>query len=868
MLSRLTHWLNAFCVRNAILTVAFFSLLCLGAVWISTNRLGITTETDRLFADSLPWKQRISATEKLFPSEKDTLVAVINAKTPEEGQQTAHQLAEILRRQTALFTQVDEPAASPFYNRNAFLFVDTKTLGPLLDNIIAAQPFLGALAADPSARALFNNFGLIAKGIEHGQDIPESFEQSLAGLTYSLEQASHGHPEPLSWQNLVAGPLGDLGGQYRFVVTHPKRDFSSFEPSEAATRAMRTAINSLPAIQSGRAFGLITGEAKLSDEEFATVAEGMVWGLLLSLALVTLWLILAVRSVRLIIPILITLIFGLLLTTGFAALAVGTLNLISVAFAILFVGIAVDFAIQYGVRFRGQLDENGTSLSLQDALIQTGTESGPQIFVAALATAAGFLAFTPTSFVGVAQLGLIAGIGMMIAFFCTLTLLPALLVLFRARPTPEGRSFHFLAPLDNKIRKYRIPVLAVFGILGLVGLLLTTRLQFDSDPLHTKNARTEGMQALHLLESNPLTTPYNAQIMVPTWQAAQQQAIAFSKLSSVHDVLWLGALVPDDQKTKLALIEDAASILLPGLTVTQQAPAPTAQDLRDSAHAAVLQLDSIAPDKRPPVLKRLSRVLHRLAVAPDTTIMAMNDATTRFLPRELAQLRLALSAGPVTEADIPDSIRADYFTPDKQYRLIIHPRGKMSDPAVLHRFIKQITRINPDIIGPALEITESAHTITHAFTTAAICAVIAIMLILMLVLRRLLDSILVIIPLILSSLLTVILIICVPEPLNYANIIALPLLLGVGVSFNIYFVMNWRAGLTHPLASPTARAVFFSALTTGSAFGSLAASAHPGTASMGRLLLLSLGCTLLCSLIFIPALLPPHPPSPEKNPGN
>jgi predicted RND superfamily exporter protein len=110
-------------------------------------------------------------------------------------------------------------------------------------------------------------------------------------------------------------------------------------------------------------------------------------------------------------------------------------------------------------------------------------------------------------------------------------------------------------------------------------------------------------------------------------------------------------------------------------------------------------------------------------------------------------------------------------------------------------------------------------------------------------------------PLVLAALLTVILLVVVPMPLNYANIIVLPLLLGVGVSFNIYFVMNWRAGQSAILGSATARAVLFSALTTGTAFGSLALSRHPGTASMGWLLLTSLFFTLLASFVFLPALL-------------
>ena len=156
-----------------------------------------------------------------------------------------------------------------------------------------------------------------------------------------------------------------------------------------------------------------------------------------------------------------------------------------------------------------------------------------------------------------------------------------------------------------------------------------------------------------------------------------------------------------------------------------------------------------------------------------------------------------------------------------------------------------------------MTIVRSADTIVAAFRIAAVGALAAIALILLLALRRVRDAALVLAPLLLSSLLTVIAAVLLPLPLNFANIIALPLLLGVGVSFNVYFVMNWRAGRRMPLSSATARAVLFSALTTATAFGSLALSQHPGTASMGALLLLSLACTLLCTLTFLPALLGP-----------
>jgi predicted RND superfamily exporter protein len=209
----------------------------------------------------------------------------------------------------------------------------------------------------------------------------------------------------------------------------------------------------------------------------------------------------------------------------------------------------------------------------------------------------------------------------------------------------------------------------------------------------------------------------------------------------------------------------------------------------------------------------------------------------------------------VTISSIPTDFARDWMLPDGRARIQVNPKPEAQTPAGLHTFVQQVTAVAPDAGGSAVTITATADTIVGAFRQAAVYAVIAIALILLGLLRRVLDAALVMAPLLMSAALTLLIAVLLPLPLNFANIIALPLLLGVGVSFNIYFVMNWRAGQQRPLGSATARAILFSALTTGTAFGSLALSAHPGTASMGKLLLISLGCTLLASLVFIPALL-------------
>jgi predicted RND superfamily exporter protein len=193
--------------------------------------------------------------------------------------------------------------------------------------------------------------------------------------------------------------------------------------------------------------------------------------------------------------------------------------------------------------------------------------------------------------------------------------------------------------------------------------------------------------------------------------------------------------------------------------------------------------------------------------------------------------------------------------PDGRARVQVLSKAEARNSKGLAEFVAAVTAVAPDAGGPAVTIAATSATIVGAFRSAAIGALISIAIILYIALRRVLDMSLVLAPLLLSSLMTVLVIVLAGLMLNYANIIALPLLLGVGVSFNIYFVMNWRAGQISVLGSATARAILFSALTTGTAFGSLALSGHPGTASMGTLLLISLGCTLGASLVFIPALL-------------
>jgi len=859
MLTRLLVGLADFSRRNALAIVLACVVLAAFSTWMAMHGLGISTDTDQMFSKNLPWRQRAIQFNQNFPQFGDLLVAVIDARIPEEADATATALAAQLAADHAHFISVRRPDASPYLQKEGLLLLDTKQLSDLMDRTIDAQPFLGQLVADPTARGLFSALSLLGMGVTHGDVDLTPYLNPIRGFHQALADALAGHPQPLSWQTLLGGDLSDLAGKYRFVLVQPRQDYGALEPGGAATSVMRDDIAQLEFVKAGSARVRITGQVALADAQFASVAQGAVEGLIGSVVLITVWLFLAARTWRLIVPILGTLALGLSLTLLFATLAVGTLNLVSVAFGVLFVGIAVDFAIQFSVRYRERRFEFPDPA---EAMRQNARRVGGQILVAAAATSAGFLAFVPTSFIGVAELGLIAGFGMLIAFACTMTFLPAAITL--CRPPGEERlvGFAWAAPLDPLVARRRRPILVVAAVLAMLAAIVSPQLQFDSDPLDTQNPHTEPMETLRDLLNNPVTNPYSIDVLAPSVDAAEALAAKLKPLPTVSQVIDIGSFVPDDQQQKLAIIADAQSILAATLAPPVTPPAPlTSDQVRLAAKTALAQIDP-ALAKLPPdhPLAAIAGDLRQLQTASDAVAMATNAALTRFLPDELDRLRTAMSAEPVTLASIPPDLARDWLLPDGQARVQAMPKDLGQGSRGLSNFVQEVTQIAPNAGGPAVTIEATSGTIVGAFRDAAIYAVLAIAVILGIALRRLGDVALVLAPLILSALLTLLVAVLLPLPLNFANIIALPLLLGVGVSFNIYFVMNWRAGRRMLLGSATARAIVFSALTTGTAFGSLALSAHPGTRSMGDLLLISLACTLVASLVFIPALLASLPP--------
>ncbi|HEY4249975.1 MAG TPA: MMPL family transporter, partial [Roseomonas sp.] len=555
---------------------------------------------------------------------------------------------------------------------------------------------------------------------------------------------------------------------------------------------------------------------------------------------------LAVRSVRVTAAIMGATIVGLVITAGIGLAIIGRFNLISVAFIPLFVGLGVDFGIQFSLRYRAE------RLHLPD-LDQA---------LAAAAIAVGFFAFLPTAYIGVSELGMIAGIGMIIAFALCITLLPALLVLLHPRGGRSEMGFPLLAPVEALLRDRQRAVLGVAALVGIAAAALAPWARFDFNPLHLRSSTVESMVTLGDLMADPDRTPNTVSVLVPSPDQAPAMARRLQALPQVSHTVTLDSFIPDRQPEKLEAISDAAALLGPALDGVEPLSPPddAAQiaSLRDTA-AALQQAAGQGQDPAAVAARRLAGALDRLAAAPPARRAMVAAAVTAPLGTLLDQIRAMLDAGPVTRATLPPELVADWLTADGRARVEAYPRADARDDAELQRFSAAIQAIAPDATGTPISIKGAGDAIVAAFLQAAALSAIAIALLLALVLRRLRDVVLTMLPVLLSGVLTLASCVIFDLPLNFANIIALPLLLGIGVAFNIYFVMAWRAGETHLLQSSLTRAVVFSALTTATAFGALWLSSHPGTASMGRLLMISLGWELLVTLLIRPALLATPP---------
>jgi len=842
------------CTRFAASTVLIALIFAIAAGFYTARKFEINTDINTLISPDLDWRQRDIQFDDAFDRDR-TILAVVEGPTPELTNSASAALSQKLAGDTKHFESVQPLGSGEFFEKNGLLFLPAAEVARATNQFGSAAPLIEIMAGDPSLRGLTGALETGLAGIKRGQVKLDSTEQPFNLIAQTVENVLNNGSGTFSWRELVSDkPLTDTDRR-TFIEFKPILDFNALEPGKAATDAIRQAAIDLNLAGEYGARVRLTGPVPIANEEFATVADGAVVNGIGTVLVVLLILWMALHSVKIISAVFANLFIGLSITTAVGLMMVGSLNLLSIAFAVLFVGLGVDFGIQFSVRYRS---ERFKSNELQTALEKAAEYSAIPLSLAAMATAAGFLSFLPTDYKGVSELGQIAGVGMLVAFFSSITVLPALLSLLNPPGEKEPVGYAFLAPVDHFLERHRVIIIVGTLVVAVAGLPLLYFLRFDFNPINLRSPKVESIATFLDLRKDPNTGANAINVLTNSEADAKKIEARLSQLPEVLRVISLDSFVPEDQPEKLKLIAQGAKVLNPALNPESVDAPPSDAENVDALKGTVESLRRTAGDAKGPgalASRRLADALSRLADANETVRNKTQAIFVTPLQVVLDQLKNALQAKPVSLKTLPADLVSGWKTKAGLTRVEAQPRGDPNDNETLRKFAAAVLAAEPHAVGGPVSILKSGDTVVKAFIHAGIWALVVISFLLWLTLRRVTDVLLTLVPLLVAGAVTLEICVLIGLPLNFANIVALPLLLGVGVAFKIYYVTAWRAGKTNLLQSSLTRAIFFSAMTTATAFGSLWLSSHPGTASMGKLLALSLVTTLAAVLLFQPALM-------------
>jgi len=832
--------------------LAMFALTGWGVHYTATH-IGIDTDTGDMIDPRLPHRQASRALDDAFPHLPGDIVVYAEAAHAGDAEDAADALAAALRERTDIARALTQPGGGEFFARQGLLYLSVDELWALDEKLADAAPLLGTLAADASLRGLFETLSL---GLAEAQD--EAARASLARLfdrvSAALERHAAGDTTPNHWRDELFEGDAQSGPTRAFVLIDPALADTSFQPAQPAIDALHALIADLQP-QYPQARLRVTGSAPMNGEELVTVADDANLTTGLSFGFVALVLVWGLRRGGLVLAVLVTLACGLVLTAAFAAGFAGSLNLISVCFAVLFIGMGVDFGIQFVLRYQ---EESGPGIARRDALLAAARGVGGALILAAAGAAISFFAFVPTSYKGLAQLGVISSCSMAIALLANLTLLPALLVLL---PAPKAKPAVVPSREPGFVARHAKAILIVSALLSVASLALLPRAEFDLNPLNLKDPDSPAVRAFKDLASAPDASPYTLQLLAPTLAAADALAARIAALPEVDKAVTLSSYVAADQEEKLGIVE-GMRLSLGALFEASPAAAPGIAEERAAVDdfAAKLAATPIDDATLAPSAARLAKALAALRARadwPDGALPVVRGMLLGDLPRTLARLRDLLEASAFEAADLPEDLRQRYVAADGRARVEVFPSADLNDNGAMQAFARAVQGVEASATGAPIELVAGSEAVIDSCIKASLGALLVTLVMHIVVLRGVVDALLVSAPLVLAMLLTVATSVLFGTPFNFANIIALPLLIGLNNAYGAYLVVRRQnaEGVATLLGSSTPRAVLFSGLTAIASFGTLAVSKHPGMAGMGVLIALSLSYALICALLMLPALM-------------
>jgi hopanoid biosynthesis associated RND transporter like protein HpnN len=668
----------------------------------------------------------------------------------------------------------------------------------------------------------------------------------------------------------------ESAGKQQVITLLPVKEQGSFVPAEKAIKATRTALEEvlkLPEYKGVKA-GL-TGVPVLEYEEMATSQRDIQIATILSLSLTVILLLFAFRGLLNVIAAMVSLIVGICLSFGFATLAVGHLNILSMVFAIMLIGLGIEYGIQVVLRYQEELRGGADGLQAIETGLTTNIRS---IIMAAATVALAFATFAFTDFKGIAELGVIAAGGVFICVLATFSVLPAMLILLerfrkpqhlkQPRPAlPSEKEITFLRALYRNPRS----VIAATLLLSLACVYPVLQTRFDYNLMNLQARGLQSVEYAYRLMRSKENSGYFAVVTANNREEAENLTLQLEKLPSVDHVVSLATLVPDRQAAKLAelaairqIMDEVRPVAYEENLRVMELPA-IFEAFRDRVDKLKTRLETDKSSEAKPVaafLKTLDGFFASLEKEKDRNALGMlrefQGGMFAELPDKLRMMKESLNAAPVSEKDIPEALRKRFVGTSGKLLLQVAPKKEIFEHGPLQEFVSQVKRVVPHATGEPVMVYESLTVLRDSYLKAFIYAFIGITAILLINFRSVRYALLGSLPLAAGLLLMVGGMWLAGVSFNSANIIVLPLLLGVGIDSAIYIINRYRQGNetpAHVAASSAGVGVFLNALTILFSFGALMVAHHQGVYSIGAVMSLGMVASVAVFMLFLPALL-------------
>lgn len=868
--------LFGFITRNPLPVLAVTLLLSVIAMVYTVNKLQFLTGRDDLMPKHAQFQKDYQAYRASF-GDQEEIAIVVESDDPAQASRFSDRLYARLSQEPHLFVEVLYPGGLPYFRQNGLLFMPLEQLQQMAQTIELAAPVLQQLATAPSIQTLFSTLtGQIDDYLHH--PTPAKL-QRLSFMLTTLDKGFNdfdGTNNALSMDALLSGSddgtpsLLENAGKQQVIAIRPLKEQNSFVPAEQAIKKIRQELNLLqkePGFK-GVTAG-ITGVPVLEYEEMATSMEDMKLASIVSLVLTVLLLLFAFRGLHNTLAAMVTLLSAITLAFGLATLLVGHLNILSMAFAVMLLGLGVEYGIQVVLRHQELMQQ----MSFEQALQQSLISNLRPILLAFATTALAFLTFLLTDFKGIAELGLIAAVGVGVCFVATFTVLPAMLVILHKGRATTSKGQLSPSQESRLTRLFARPglIVTIAALLALAGVVALPRVPFDFNML---NLQAKGLESVHYaykLMRSKENSGYFGVSMAKDRDEAISLAKRFEALPSVDHVVSLPALVPSQQSEKLALLARLKQTMAP------IKPAPYTESLQVMELPAVFEgfrqrvellKQHLEQQKLPEArsiaafLTTLDRFFAGLEREKDgnalNMLREMQERMFAPLPEKLALLKESLNARTVSEMDIPAALKRRFTGKDGRLLVQIAPKKEIFNEQPLAEFVTQIKTIDPHATGEPVSVYESFKILKTSYLQAFLYALAGVVLIMLVAFRSLRATLLGIAPLAAGLLLMVGGMWLFGLKFNVANIIVMPLLLGVGIDSAIYIISRHRQGEESPVQvalSSAGRGVFLNALTILFSFGALMVARHQGVFSIGAIMSLGMTAIVVAFLIFLPALL-------------